>query len=82
MKNMKPVVFLKTTAIFLGCSIPQKELDNVFYPFNNSMTSLPNAPQGFDQQAQLVKQLGYDVFGGHTRDDYSKRRQSIQYLKT
>jgi sugar phosphate isomerase/epimerase len=74
---MKQLILLLLTVTLLGCTSPKKELDNVFYPFNNSMTSLPNAPQGFDQQAAFLKQLGFDGYGGHTRDDYFKRRPSL-----
>jgi sugar phosphate isomerase/epimerase len=74
---MKQLILLLLTVILLGCIAQKKELDNVFYPFNNSMTSLPNAPQGFDQQATFLKQLGFDGYGGHTRDDYFKRRPSL-----
>jgi len=74
---MKTIILLATIALLASCSTPKKELDNVFYPFNNSMTSLPNAPESLAEQMQLVKDLGYTGFGGHIRDDYFKRREAM-----
>lgn len=75
---MRNIVIFMIIGVLAACSTPpKKELDNVFYPFNNSMTSLPNVPEGLDNQAELVKKLGYDGLGGHTRDDYFERRKSL-----
>lgn len=74
---MKTIIYIAISVLMLGCSAPKKELNNIFYPFNNSMTSLPNAPVSLDDQMKLVKDLGYTGFGGHNRDDYSKRREAM-----
>jgi sugar phosphate isomerase/epimerase len=75
MKNILLVVWF---SILFGCSAQEKkkELDNTFYPFNNAMR-LPNAPKGMDEQAEIVKNIGYPAIGGHTGDDYFARRASL-----
>lgn len=74
MKKLLIVVLIST---FLGCASSQKKaLDNTFYAFNNSMR-MPNAPEGMDAQAELIKKLGFDGFSGHTNDDYFARRAAL-----
>jgi sugar phosphate isomerase/epimerase len=75
---MKNLLLAASISILLGCSAQEKkkELDNTFYPFNNAMR-LPNAPDGLDEQAALVKSIGYPAIGGHTSDDYFTRRASL-----
>jgi sugar phosphate isomerase/epimerase len=55
----------------------KKQLDNTFYCFNNGVRTLPNAPTGFDAQAELIKKIGFDGFAGHQSEDYFKRRASL-----
>jgi sugar phosphate isomerase/epimerase len=38
---------------------------------------MPKAPVGMEAQAQLVKELGFDGFSGHTNDDYFARRAAL-----
>jgi sugar phosphate isomerase/epimerase len=74
---MKNLVFAALISIFFGCtSSEKKELDNTFYAFNNSVR-MPNAPEGMDAQAELIKRLGFDGFSGHTNDDYFARRAAL-----
>lgn len=74
MRNIFLVILI---SLFFGCANSQKkELDNTFYVFNNSMR-MPNAPEGMDAQAQLIKRLGFDGFAGHTNDDYFSRRAAL-----
>lgn len=75
---MKNLLLVAWISILLGCSAQEKkkELDNTFYPFNNAMR-LPNAPEGMDEQAEIVKNIGYPAIGGHTSDDYFARRASL-----
>ncbi len=54
-----------------------QQLDNVFYCFNNCFRSLPNAPEGFDEQAAMIKKLGYDGLAGHESIDYFGLRQAL-----
>jgi sugar phosphate isomerase/epimerase len=54
-----------------------KELDNVFYCFNNSVRLLPNAPEGFEAQAALVKKIGYDGLAGEGGKKYYLWRQAM-----
>lgn len=74
---MNNLVLLTIMIVLLGCNSPKKQLDNTFYVFNNCSRTLPNAPETMDEQAKLVKELGYDGFGGHTSDDYWKRRKAL-----
>ncbi len=74
---MKKLLLAALIILFFGCTSSQKkELDNTFYAFNNSMR-MPNAPEGMDAQAQLIKRLGFDGFSGHTNDDYFPRRAAL-----
>jgi sugar phosphate isomerase/epimerase len=54
-----------------------KELDNVFYCFNNAVRLLPNAPEGFDAQAALVKKIGYDGLAGEGGNKYYPWRKAM-----
>ncbi len=74
---MKTLILVALVSLFFGCSTSEKkELNNVFYAFNNSMR-LPNAPVGMEAQAELIKRLGFDGFSGHTNDDYFSRRAAL-----
>jgi sugar phosphate isomerase/epimerase len=67
---------LLASFIIMACST-EKELDNIFYCFNNGVRTLPNAPVGFEAQATLVKRLGYDGLAGHLEDDYYELRTAM-----
>jgi sugar phosphate isomerase/epimerase len=77
--NMKNIILAVLVGALFGCSAQEntKELDNTFYAFNNAVRTLPNAPQGLDEQAEFIKKLGFDGFGGHTSEDYFPRRASL-----
>jgi sugar phosphate isomerase/epimerase len=53
------------------------ELDNIFYCFNNGVRTLPNAPEGVDSQAALVKELGFDGLAGHREETYYDWRKAM-----
>lgn len=76
---MKNIILFTLMSVLFSCSAPKKELDNTFYPFNNAMR-LPNAPEGMDEQAELVKNMGYTAIGGHTSEDYFARRASLDKI--
>jgi sugar phosphate isomerase/epimerase len=67
------------TVFFLlnSCNQETKQLDNVFYAFNNCVRTLPNAPEGFKAQAALVKDIGYDYMAGHSEDSYFELRAAM-----
>jgi sugar phosphate isomerase/epimerase len=73
---MKQIILFTLIAAFFSCSGQKKQLDNTFYPFNNAMR-LPNAPKSTEEQAELVKSIGYSAMGGHTSDPYFARRASL-----
>ena len=75
-KNLKLVLILLVPALMLSCT-SEKELDNVFYCFNNGVRTLPNAPVGMEAQAALVKRMGYDGLAGHTEDNYYELRAAM-----
>lgn len=79
-KNLKSGVILLITFLSVSCS-SEKELDNVFYCFNNGVRTLPNAPVGMDAQAALVKRLGYDGLAGHTEDTYPELRAAMDKVE-
>lgn len=74
---MKEITILILLAAFFECSTQKKELDNVFYPFNNCMRTLLNAPQSLDDQVAFVIRLGFNGYGGHSSDDYFERRAAL-----
>jgi sugar phosphate isomerase/epimerase len=78
-KYLKLGLILLVPAIIISCS-REKELDNIFYCFNNG-SALPNAPVGFQGQAALVKQLGYDGLAGHTEDTYYELREAMDKVE-
>ena len=53
-----------------------KNLNNVFYCFNNAMR-LPNAPVGYEEQAKLAMRLGYSGISGSTEDSYFEFRKAL-----
>jgi sugar phosphate isomerase/epimerase len=53
------------------------ELDNLFYCFNNGVRLLPDAPDGFDAQAALVKKIGYDGLAGQGGKNYYRWRDAM-----
>ena len=74
---MRKLIFIALISTFFGCSTsPKKELNNTFYAFNNSMR-MPNAPEGMEAQAELIKRLGFDGYSGHTNDNYFARRAAL-----
>ena len=70
------IIYLVVPILILSCS-SKKELDNTFYCFNNGVRTLPNAPKGYEAQAQLVKRLGYDGLAGHTEETYYELREAM-----
>lgn len=75
---MGKFVLIVACVLLLSCATPQKkELDNVFYCFNNCVRTLQNIPEGVEAQAQLVKELGYDGLGGHREETYDELRAAM-----
>ena len=74
---MKNIILFTLITLFFGCSTQQKEFDNIFYPFNNSVRTLQNPPEGVDAQAEFIKRIGFDGFAGHHSEDYFSRRAAL-----
>ena len=79
-KNLKLGLILLVPVFFISCST-ERELDNIFYCFNNGVSTLPNAPVGLEAQAALVKKLGYDGLAGHTEDNYHELRDAMDKVE-
>ena len=75
MKNL--ILMILLVVFHIHSEAQDKKLDNIFYAFNNAFRTLPNAPQGHENQAKLLVKLGYDGFSGHTTDPYFERRASL-----
>jgi hypothetical protein len=43
----------------------QQSLDNIIYCFNNGVRTLNNPPQSIEEQAALIKKIGFDGLAGH-----------------
>jgi len=76
---MKKIFLLLITLLFIGSAdsfARKKKLDNLFYCFNNAMR-LPNAPKDLDEQAKLVKRLGYNGISGSGEESYPAFRKAL-----
>lgn len=74
---MKQIILFTLLIVLFSCTAQKKELNNTFYAFNNSVRMLPNAPVGLDAQAEFIKRVGFDGFGGHASEDYFTRRVAL-----
>lgn len=74
---MRNILLMVFSLSLLSCKSEDKQLDNIFYAFNNCVRTLPNAPDGFKAQANLVKDLGYDGLAGHVEDNYFELREAM-----
>jgi sugar phosphate isomerase/epimerase len=76
---MNKSILIALLGLLLGCTTAdtKKELDNVFYCFNNGIRMLPNAPEDFHEQAALIKKIGFNGLSGHVGEDYFTRRKSL-----
>ena len=79
MKSLNLIVWvgLLLIAPVMAGSTESHELDNVFYCFNNGVRTLPNAPEGFDAQAALVKKVGFEALAGQGGKSYYQWRQAM-----
>ena len=76
MKKTILIFYFIIPFIIISCS-SKKELDNTFYCFNNGVRTLPNAPIGYEAQAQLIKRLGFDGLAGHEEETYHELRVAL-----
>lgn len=70
------LLLLLAAPVWAAIEEPNK-IDNVFYCFNNAVRLLPNAPEGFDAQAALVKKTGYDGLAGEGGNKYYSWRKAM-----
>lgn len=73
---MRYLIICLTFCLFAFTGNAQAQsLDNTFYCFNNGVRGLPNAPEKLEDQAALIKKLGFDGLAGHsTQDNFALRR--------
>jgi sugar phosphate isomerase/epimerase len=76
MKKILIAIVFSTIYGSLVSNAKGKDLNNIFYCFNNAMR-LPNAPVGYQEQAKLAKRLGYSGIAGHTEDSYFELRKTL-----
>lgn len=76
---MKKLIVVFLTVLFFACPVfsQKKKLNNIFYCFNNGVTTLPNAPKSFEAQTALIKKIGFDGLSGHIGEDYRERRKTL-----
>jgi sugar phosphate isomerase/epimerase/ketosteroid isomerase-like protein len=76
---MKTSIIVVLTSFLCASPIfgSEKQLDNVFYCFNNGIRTLPNAPKSLSDQAALIKEIGFDGLSGHVGEAYRARRQTL-----
>ena len=53
-------------------------LDNVFFPFNNSVMQLENAPATLEGKVELLKELGYDGLEGYGPDTFAPLKSALK----
>lgn len=76
--KFKTYLYLVLLALtMLGCKSNRKSLDNTFYVFNNGVRTLLNCPESYEDQAKLVKRLGYEGIGGHSAVNYYELRAAL-----
>jgi sugar phosphate isomerase/epimerase len=75
MKQLAIILLLLGNLIQGACQ--GRNLDNVFYCFNNGVRGLPNAPESPEEQAALMKKLGYDGLAGHATQDNIALRDAL-----
>jgi sugar phosphate isomerase/epimerase len=70
------VIFINIIGL-ISCLSQSKKLDNIFYCFNNAVRMLPNAPVGYEEQAKLIKRLGYYGISGSGEESYFEFRKAL-----
>jgi sugar phosphate isomerase/epimerase len=65
MLKQKFLVSCTLIVFCLSTALAQRSLDNIFYCFNNGVTTLKNPPQSMEAQAALIKKIGFDGLAGH-----------------
>ena len=76
MKGISLALAMIVVNLTMACFAQVKELNNPFYCFGNAM-SLPNAPKSFEEQAALVKKIGYNAISGSGVENYFEFRKAL-----
>jgi len=77
MKTSIIVTLLTLTTSFALC---QPKLDNPIFPQNNAMRMLDNAPEDYEGQAALLKELGYDGIEAYGPSTHPHLREALYDL--
>jgi len=76
MKNRTGLLLL--LALLLAyVTLAQKTLGNTFYCLNNGVRTLKNSPQTLNEQAALIKKIGFDGLAGHNSVKNLKLRAEL-----
>ena len=76
MKTLSMVLVVVFVHLSLCCVAQNKKFNNLFYCFGNAM-NLPNAPKNFEDQAILVKKIGYQAMSGSGEQNYFEFRKAL-----
>jgi sugar phosphate isomerase/epimerase len=76
MKGISMALVMIVANLSMGCFAQIKEFNNLFYCFGNAM-NLPNAPKSFEEQAALVKKIGYKAISGSGEENYFEFRKAL-----
>jgi hypothetical protein len=76
MKGISMVLVMIIANLSMGCFAQIREFNNPFYCFGNAM-DLPNAPKNFEEQAALVKKIGYKAISGSGEENYFEFRKAL-----
>ena len=75
MKQIFISIFILSVALIAFSQ--DRKLDNTFYCFNNGVRGLPNAPEKLEDQAALIKKLGFDGLAGHSTQNNMALRSAL-----
>ena len=76
MKTLSMVLVVVIVNLTMPCVAQNKDFKNLFYCFGNAM-NLPNAPKNFEDQAILVKKIGYQAMSGSGEQNYFEFRKAL-----
>ena len=76
MKTLSMVLVVAIVNLTMPCIAQNKDFKNLFYCFGNAM-NLPNAPKSFEDQAILVKKIGYQAMSGSGEQNYFEFRKAL-----
>jgi sugar phosphate isomerase/epimerase len=77
MMKKKAYTLLVMALLITYLALAQESFENTFYCFNNGVRTLNNPPHTFDEQAALIKKIGFDGLAGHNSVANLKLRSAL-----